>query len=157
MAGRKQEEPLPIDRQGNGSNIHTLEFDIADAPMLAHAVLIGRNTVMMCAGGKATQRMDYYLQKLMEVCPPGYKHLNREEDLCNIVVAMTQASSWSIWRKKKWENDKEGKTIIKVGDKLWSTWVITNEAHDEVISCLVAVAPMNCEREEAENEIERSW
>lgn len=38
--------PLPIDTDGNGSRLATLTYDVADAPMLIHALAIGANTVI---------------------------------------------------------------------------------------------------------------
>lgn len=151
-------EPLPINRKGNGSNIQTIEFDIADAPMLASAIAIGRNTVLMSSEGKnkynAIGRMNYYLQKLLDVCPPGHKHLRGSEELCNIIIEMAMSESWSIWQKKRWLSSSEGKTCIKIGEQYWETYIITDEDHAELKACLHSLAPVECEGKEEATVIE---
>jgi len=148
---------LPLDKNGNGDRIRTLEYDIADAPMLAHAMMIAANTAMMCGGGKAENRLHHYKKQFLDTSPAGAKHLRREEDLCDIAIAMAAADTWSIHRSKRWSSDKDGEALITVGNRRWETWKISDEAYAELVQGLVQIAPCRCERIAREDEIARAW
>lgn len=149
--------PLPIDADGNGTRLATFIYDLADAPMLIHALAIGANTVMMCGGGQAQHRMRWYRDQIAATAPPGWQHLPREEDLANIAIAMATAQRWSIHRKMRWTSDKTAPTIITVGDHEWTTFRLTAAEHDELAACIAAIAPITCEHVARDNDVARSW
>jgi hypothetical protein len=148
---------LPIDESGNGERLRTLTFDFADAAMLYHAAMIGGNTVLMCGGGKAENRMRYYQNKFREACPPGFEHFKREEDIAVIAIAMMDAERCTFQKIKRWPDDKEAKVEIAIGDRKWGNWGLTLEQCDEMLSCLKAICPMSCEIEVLEDQIKRGW
>jgi hypothetical protein len=154
---RKNTDPFPIKVQDNASNIVSVNFDLADLPMVVSALLIGANTVMMCAGGKAENRMRYYYETIKKLAPPGWEHFDREEDIANIVIAMQENPTWKIYQKKIWKSDKKGTTIIEVGKFKCDVWSATDEEHAEIVSCLRSLAPLSCEQEETESIYERNY
>lgn len=149
--------PLPIDESGNGSNIVQVSFELADLPMIISALQIGRNTVMMCGGGKAEKRMNFYVEMVKKLAPAGWEHFQREEDIANIALAMAENPEWSIHQKKRWKSDKKGESVVTVGKMRWETWSTTDEEHAQMIACLQAIAPLTCDQVEKENEYDKSW
>ncbi len=143
MSFKKDE--CALDAEGNGARIHTLEYDIADAPMLRHAMSIAVATAMIGGGGQSQARLRYYQRKFAELCPPGYQHLRREEDLSEIAIAMNDASDWSIEHKKRSWSD-EGEAIIRVGHQTWSVWNITTAHLEQLASCIDTISPLGCRR-----------
>lgn len=149
---------LPVDESGNGERLRTLTFDFADAAMLYYSTMIGGNTVLMCGGGKAEQRMRHYQNKFREACPPGYQHFKREEDLANIAIMMMDAEKCTFQKVKNYSSSKEMEARVVIGDKIWgSEWNLSAEQADEMLSCLRAICPMTCEIEVLEDEIKRGW
>ncbi|MBS7671674.1 hypothetical protein [Croceicoccus gelatinilyticus] len=141
---RPRREELPLEAEGNGERLRQIEFDQADAPMLLHALIIGANTALMCGGRQATQRMAYYARLIRDLCPPGHEHLRREEDLCEIALAMREAPHWSFtFAPERWRSN--GEAIIRVGKKAWtSAYMITQPQADELRGCIEAIAPLTC-------------
>ncbi len=150
------EYPLEVD--GNGSRIRTLTFDEADALMLASAMMTASTTAMMSANYngnmKAKNRLEHYRTMFLEVAPPGGKHLQRDTDLCEIVIAMMDQENWSIHQHRNRSWDKKGNSIVTVGDMTWETYSLTSEQHAELTQCLVNIAPMTCNKIEKEDTLE---
>lgn len=148
---------LPVDETGNGERLRTLTYDFADAAMLYSGMMIAANTVLMCGGGKAENRMRYYQQKFREACPPGFEHFKREEDIANIAIAMMDAEKCTFQRVKRWSSDKDASVEIRIGDKKWDNWSKPIEECDAMLSCLEAICPLNCDIEVLEDKIEKGW
>jgi len=153
----KNLESLPIDENGNGERLRTLTFDIADAAMLYHAAMIATTTVGMGGGGKAEERMRYYKSKFLEACPAGHKHFKREEDIANIAIVMMDADQCTIQRIKEYSRSPKQSFEIKIGNKKWDNWNLTEEDVGEVIACLKEIAPLTCEITELETKVESKW
>jgi hypothetical protein len=153
----KKLEPLPVKEEGNGSNLAQLTVDKGDIPMLVHALMIGVTTIRMCGGGKAAPRMYHYQKVLEGMVPPGWKHINREEDISNIVFAMHESATWKIVHEKRWKKDTDGSVKITVGDKSWDVWRLKDEEFKELVDFLKSIAPMSCELEEIKTETEYNW
>jgi hypothetical protein len=153
---KRERHELPIDEKGNGERLKTLTFDFADAAMLYHAVLIGKNTVMMCGGGKATDRMQYYERMFREACPPGYQHFRREEDLANIAIAMMDADACLVKATRRYQSSDEHEVDVIIGKRKWNVSRLGNDQLTEIVSCLKAIAPMNCEVN-VEEEVTSRW
>jgi hypothetical protein len=113
--------------------------------------------MMGCGGPKVEGRMRHYQRMFLEVCSKGYEHLRRAEDLCDIAIAMIDAETWSIHRKMRWRSETEAPSIITVGEKTWDTSTIEKQAHDELVACLQAIAPLDCTQVEHEDELQHSW
>ena len=145
-------EELPVDQSGNGERLRTLTFDFADAAMLYHAASIAASTIMMCGGGKAQARMLHYRAKFLEACPPGYQHFKHEEDIANIAIAMLDADKCTFQRIRKSYRDQTYDVAVQIGEKKWSSNLgIEHAETNEMLNCLKAIAPMNCEIEELED------
>jgi len=148
---------LPIDESGNGERLRTLTYDFADAAILWSAAMIGANTILMCSGGKAENRMRYYQQKFREACPPGFEHFNREEDIANIAIMMMDADKCTFQRIKRWSSDKDAAVEITIGEKKWNNWSKPLKECEEMLTCLRAICPMTCEIEVLDDKVEGRW
>lgn len=149
---------LPVDESGNGERLGTLRFDLADAPVLMHALMVQGNLAMMgCGGPKVEGRMRHYQRIFLEACPKGYEHLRRDEDLCDIAIAMVESETWSIHRKRRWQSSTEGPSVITVGSKRWETSTLEIADHDELAACIQAIAPLDCRRTERADELQNNW
>lgn len=153
----KKFEPLPVKEEGNGSNLAHLTVDKGDIPMLVHALMIGVTTIRMCGGGKAALRMYHYQKVLEGLVSPGWKHIDREEDISNIVFAMHENEKWKITHKKRWKKDEEGSVEIRIGEQTWSVWRLKDNEFAELVDFLKSIAPITCELESAESEFDYNY
>lgn len=153
----KDMTPLPIDESGNGERLRTLTYDYGDAAMLWATALLGANTVMMCGGGKAENRMRYYQEKFREQCPPGFEHFKREEDIANIAITMMDAEKCTFQRVRRWRGDKDAVTRIAISGKTWENWSKPDADNEKILECLRAICPMGCEIEVLEDEVQKGW
>lgn len=148
---------VPIDDSGNGGRIETLRFDIADAAVLMHAVMIAGNVAMMSSSPQVEGRIRYYQRKFLEACPPGYEHLQSERDLTDIAIAMIDAKTWSIHRLRQFRSSSDGVTIITIGEKTWHTSMLESAQHKELEACINAIAPIDCQRVERGDDLKHDW
>lgn len=155
---RQNREDLAPDRNGNGERMRVLEFDAADAMMLAHAMMIAANTAMMGGGtGTAERRLRHYRTEFLKLAHPGARHLRREEDIAEIAIAMTDADRWSIHRIKKYSSDSNFAVEVRVGNSSWGAWSVTEQQYREIVAAIEEVAPMSCMRTEVEDQVARRW
>jgi hypothetical protein len=150
--------PLDIDRSGNGSRIRTLEFDEADAAMLAYAVSVAAGTAMMSRSPEAVRRLQHYKTLLREIAPPEAKLLDRETDLCEIVIASGRAASWTIHRIREREWSSSFRAVITVDDRIFTSSSLIGEADfGRILGMLEGIVPMTCPRVERADEIGSPW
>lgn len=71
------------------------EYHIADAPMLAHALMIGANTARLCGHHQASERMQAYRDQI-EILMPGMIDLFDEEVWSNIGALAGQAETIAV-------------------------------------------------------------
>lgn len=154
----RDHSPLDIDRSGNGSRISTLEFDEADAFMLAHAMSIAVNMAMMSHAPEALRRLQHYKALLREIAPPDAKLLDRDTDLCEIVIASARAPHWTIHRVREREWSREFRAVVTVDDRTFtSASLIGDEEFGRIASMLERMVPLTCPRAERADEIGSPW
>ena len=150
---KRNDDPLPIEPIGNGSNIMPFDFDEADFLMLAAGLSIARNTAMMCGGPDAARRLEYYRLQFVEKLPASAKHVSREETLAEAIYAIRETGWWSDVHHKQYSWSKSGETLIKSGDKVWSfNYSTSPEEHQEILDAVRQLAPMSAEERPWEGE-----
>ena len=143
----RQDAPLPLDADGNGRRLATMQFDVADAYMMSRAMLIAANAAMMSGGEDAERRLRFYRQQFEEHAPPLAKLLRHQIDLSNIAIAMDSNPAWSIHRILEWEWSKTGRVVISCGEGRWYCSEMQDEDGVSMIADMLAeIAPMSCER-----------
>lgn len=145
-----------LNKSGNGSRIRSIEFDLADAPVIAHALMIAANVAMMGQTEDSEARLRFYRDQFLAVAPPGHKHLKSEEHLCDIAIQMDQSPTWSIHRmNERWS--EKGYSIITVGEHAWETYNLTMDEHEALSNCIASIAPLSCEKVEREDEKQKRY
>lgn len=142
-------DPLPLDEEGNGARLRTLTFDSADAYMLARAMMLASNTAMMSQANDAQARLKYYRDQFLSLCPPEAKLFRQNTDVCEIAIAMSKESQWTIARERpEWRNWGGAPAVVRVGSGRWQTGEDVDDAtFDAIIAMLDEMAPMNCVRQ----------
>lgn len=149
--------PLPVNSEGNGANLRTLTFDIADAPMLFAAMMIAGNKAMMGNSGKAENRLRHYQEMFLQACPAGFRKFPDEEDISSIAIAMMDAETCTaqILHEHSW--DKSVCLKIAIGDQNWTTNYVDRSDVPEMIECLKEIAPMTCAIETLEDAVDERY
>lgn len=150
--------PLDIDRSGNGSRIMTLEFDAADAAMLAYAVSVAASTAMMSKSPEAMRRLIHYKELFRRIAPPESRLLDRETDLCEIVIASARAEGWTIHRIREHEWSSSFRAVVTVADRTFVSASLVGEPDFVRIQTMVeGLMPMTCPRTGRADEIGSPW
>lgn len=153
-------EPLPVDKQGNGSRIKTLEFDEADAYMLMRALSIAVNTAMMCSGKESVQRLTYYKEQLRQFAPSCANRLRRPEDLCEIAILATTVETWSVYRVRERQWSSRARTVIKIGNRFFASSDLFDDEstyHQEIVDMIKNIVPLTCSKEDHDDVIGNPW
>lgn len=135
---------------GNGRRMRTIEFDEADAPMLAAAMRLAAGTALAYgeSQARARQRFKHYRQLFLKFAPPEAAMFQDEETWCEIAIAMDHADFFQVtWKKREWPNEGGRATVI-VGDRAWTTGYstkVTPEDSDRLVAALSEMAPVGCE------------
>lgn len=136
---------------GNGRRMRTIEFDEADAPMLAAAMRLAAGTALMYGGRqeKARERFQYYRQLFLQIAPPEAAMFRDEEDWCEIAIAMDDATSFDVaWKEGEWPHRDQGRATVIVGDRVWETGYgnsVTREDSVRLARVLAEMAPLGCD------------
>lgn len=145
-----ENEPL-APSTGNGRRMRTIEFDEADAPMLAAAMRLAAGTCLTYGErqAKARARFQHYRRLFLDLAPREAALFRDEEDWCEIAIAMDTADFFEVsWMKGEWPDYDKGRAIVRVGDRSWQTGystAVTQEASIRLTVALGAMAPVNCE------------
>lgn len=137
----------------NGRNRRTLEFDLADAPMLARALSVGACTAMLDGRKDAQRRLETY-RDLVAQMVPAEADLFDEEVWAEMGMALAKGGSWSVgvtqapW-DKRWLGS--GPICVKVGRREWLSQGIDRYRIDapeiEAVAGVIAdLAPMDSVR-----------
>jgi hypothetical protein len=130
----------------------TLEFDIADAPMLVHAMQIAACTAMMCGHRDAQKKLDAYKAIFQQFAPPEAKFFD-EEEWAEIGMALMTAKTFHVtiaeprWNRSHWWSS--GYVQVIVDEREFSgaagSDLKRGAAEIEAIyNALAQLAPMNC-------------
>lgn len=79
----------------NKRNKFTIEYDIADLPMVVHALAIARNTAMMCGHTVAKERLEH-LRKIVDGLVPPAARVFDDQVWCEICLAIYDSPEWSV-------------------------------------------------------------
>lgn len=148
---KSKSDPLPIDLGGNGSRIETMEFDRADALMLAHAMLIAANTAMLNRNDQGKNRLSFYREQFLKLVPAGAHHFRSDEDFAEIAIAMSSHDVWTIHRVHGAYYEKKFQAVVTVGKKSWYAWRVDDAEFAEMIEAIKSIAPFSCQRKDAED------
>lgn len=135
----------------NKRTTRTLEFDVMDAPVLMHALLIGANTAMLCGKPGAQARLRQYVAILREIAPDESK-LFDAEDWCELGLALATAKKVQVGLKNpKWRGrfNRDYAIQVTIGTKHWfsdkSYFMPGAEEVGKLSRLLAEIAPVGCE------------
>lgn len=150
--------PLPIDTSGNGARLRTIEFDEADAFMLARAMMIASNTALMSGGHVALRRLNHYRDQFLALSPDDAKLLDQDTDLCEIAIAVASHPAWTIHRIREREWSRTFRVVVSVAGDRWKSSNLVGDTEFDAIKALVeSIAPPGCIHEEREDTIGSPW
>lgn len=148
------EEPAPA---SNNRLKRTLEFDVADGPMLMAAVRLAACTAMMCSHRDAEKKLRVYQQMFAQHVPAAAARFD-EETWAEIGMALMAATSFHVTiLPKRWERDRswwrEGALAVTIdgatflGDHGVSPYVKRGDDAPPQALCeaLQELAPMDCQ------------
>lgn len=128
-----------------------MEFDRADALMLAHAMLIASNTAMMNRNDQGKDRLSFYREQFLKLVPAGAHHFRSDEDFAEVAIAMSSHDAWTIHRVYGASYEKKFEAVVTVGKQSWNAWRVDETEFAEIIAAIESVAPLSCQRKEAED------
>lgn len=136
---------------GNGRRMRTIEFDEADAPMLAAAMRLSSATALMygVSQERARERYQHYRALFMQFAPPEAAMFRNGQDWCEIAIEMDTAADFElIWTRASWPDHAKGKVSVRVGDRVWRTdaEAMSREGMEPLAAALEAMAPAGCMR-----------
>ncbi len=134
--------------EGDNRTKATLRFDISDAPMLFHAMVIARNTAWMSGRHMAKERLERYKAMIAEVMPPITNRFD-EEGWAEMGMTLCTAPSFRVHFVKGHSWDKMARCMITTGEQTWGSRredFDPNSADAEaVFEALQQIAPLDCE------------
>lgn len=143
----------------------TLEFDIADAPMLVHAMQIAACTAMMCGHKDAQKKLDAYKQVFAQLAPPEAKFFD-EEEWAEMGLALLTAASYHVtiaepkWHRGHWWST--GFIQVNIDDREFSGSAASQLKRgaaeiEAIFKALGELAPIGCEGTFDNKEKESTW
>jgi len=138
-------------RISNSRLKRTLEFDLSDAPAIAHALSVGASTAMLCSHPLAQQRLAQYRDEVRLLVSPEAK-LFDEEVWCEIGVTLSKAEAFSVnLRRVSWaaSYEREGRIVVTIGAKRWESDSFKKFPSgapevEAVYNVLSELAPLSC-------------
>lgn len=136
----------------NNQHLRTLEFHVADAPVIMRALSVAACTAMMCGNHDAKDRLDQYKLTVAQFVPDEAKLFSPEE-WCEIGIALVQEKSFRVtltkpgWHRHHWVPG--GRLTVFVGDRRFDAEGIEHMAWDDpridaVFRVLIDLAPLDC-------------
>ena len=96
----------------------TLEFDLTDANMLMHAMMIAANSAMMCGNHAAQSRLKYYYKMLERFVPQACKIFSAEK-FAEIGLALPKAERVYISFHKKYGAYYNASITVRINHEQW--------------------------------------
>lgn len=111
----------------------TMTFGLADLPMLAGALSIGRNTAMMYHKPRQQARMEEYRKAFDEAIPYAARAFGRY-DFYDIVTAVSEGARYEVHAqgRDRWSHDKH--VLVVMPDRTYSS----KDAYREGVEAVVA-------------------
>lgn len=111
-----------------------MTFELADLPMLASALSIGRNTAMMYHRERQKLRMEEY-RKAFEEAIPYAARVFSPYDFCDIVLAISEGASYEVRAERRtYYSDHD--VIATVGDRSYRSKDQYREGHEAVVQAV---------------------
>lgn len=131
----------------NGRRLKTLQYDEADAPMLASALRLGANVAFCGQNDGARARMKQYARAVMEHVPPEADFFNMQDVWSEIMMAIDASPSFEV-RWKRADYGVKGTAEVVVGKRSWRTDLgsVTKDGAEALGDALERLAPMECVR-----------
>lgn len=109
-------------RMSNGRNKVTIEYDVTDLPMIAHAFLLAGNRAMMSGAPEAEARLRV-LEQTIQAMIPEEARLFHALHWAEIGTALEAGSEWKVefvetegvWTRQI----RNGHILVTVGDKVY--------------------------------------
>jgi hypothetical protein len=128
-----------------------LEFDLADAPMLLHAMRIGANTAMMCGHRDAQERLKRYGAMLKEFISP-VSDIFDPECWAEIGMALADAKECRVGLAPRAHDTSWSPTLFlsvvvdgrRFRDTSWMGYKRDSPIPEKVCEALRQLAPVNC-------------
>lgn len=147
----------------------TLEFDVTDAPMLMHAMMIAANTAKLCQHPDAERKLRAYQRMFQAFIPPQAMRFE-EEAWGELGMALMDATRVTVFiAPKAWEEHRtwwsEGRLAVRIwragedaepltfyGDRRHDSYVQKNDivSVQALVRVLQELAPMGCTVDEME-------
>jgi len=133
----------------------TLEFDLADAPMLVGALSIAACTAKMCGFSKAAERLREYQKLVKEFSPPA-SDLFDDEAWAEIGMELSSAKTFKVtidklrWEQGEFNHWSGGAIVIEIGERRWYDRRMCDRFKpgavevEAVCRALQEIAPMDC-------------
>lgn len=155
----KKLEEIPVDKSGNNSKIRTLDFEEADAYMLARALSLAASTALMCGGRSSIGRLRHYKSKLMEFAPEGSDLFDRDTDLCEMSICSTASPGWSIYRVRENEWSNRFRVVVEVGTRKFKSNGLLESENDfiKMREIVKDTVDLKCEQIEKPDIIGNVW
>jgi hypothetical protein len=136
---------------GNGRRMRTIEFDEADAPMLAAAMRLASATALMYGASqeRARERYQQYRRLFLQFAPPEAAMFRNAQDWCEMAIEMDTAPDFElIWKPEGWPNQAKGRVSVRIGERVWRTDAdpMLREGMEGLAAALEAMAPAGCIR-----------
>jgi hypothetical protein len=142
----------------------TLEFDIADAPMLVHAMSIAACTAMMCGHKDAQKKLDAYKKVFAQFAPPEAAFFD-EETWAEMGGALLTAKSFHVtvtepkWNRNHWWS--QGYIEVTIDDRRFGGGAANQIKRggpeiEAIHNALAQLAPLDC-TSTFDNKKELTW
>lgn len=139
----------------NKANKRTFEYDLADAPMIAHAFAIAASTAMLCGHQNAKEKFKAYRAIIRQFVPPEADIFD-EEVIGEIGIALVKAETFHVtvinpsWRKD--ERLYDCVIAVYVGKRCWTSNSLSTKKKinpgspliKKVFDYIQELAPMDC-------------
>lgn len=116
----------------------TMSFALADLPMLASAIAIGRNEALMSGRQQHRDRMEGYRKQFDAAVPPAGKAFGRY-DFCDIVIAVGAGEPYEVKavRREGWYADYD--VTVTVKGRTYRAKETVKKEDDPIVAAIAAM------------------
>lgn len=139
----------------NKRHMRTLEYDVADAPMIAEALMLAVTRAMIGGTKDAMKRMKAYEDFVLQMVPEPVRIFDACE-WAEMGMALSTAKTWGVGLiHREWEDGwrGDGPIAVYIDDQLWRSeggrvggYREGEPLIEQVAAVLADLAPMDCER-----------
>lgn len=129
----------------------TLSFELADLPMLASAIAIGRNEALMSNRPRQRDRLEAIRKQFDAAIPPAARAFGRY-DFCDIVIAVGEGKPYEVRTERRDGWLSEHDVTVTVDGRTYKARDVPKDGHNAVAAAILAmldeIAPLPRERGE---------